>query len=266
MPNDHYVTNALTEPWRDGAFLWCFDFADRKIRRESASKLFAKQGLNSPENEAALNKFCESPLLEFRHKLRTNKLTPNKLTPNKVSEWRVFRALLLFPLVQTARILHLRDPQAGHLDKFFAPGEQGLNEMARERHENSHVMTLGVQDFPNGWLFYPEIGFFQFPAPMLNPSPDLGLSGIGVAVPLTPYLALAAVPKGADLGQIEKSRGLLQSWSVGLNDDCRRIAIPSAVLRKHQDAVCDDIVAMRERIILLERLRRSANELAKDQL
>ncbi|NRD61723.1 hypothetical protein HRD49_08140 [Corallococcus exiguus] len=261
MPNDHYVTNALTEPWRDGAFLWCFDFADRRIRREPASKLFAKEGLNSPAAEAALNRFIESPLLEFRHKLRTN-----KLVPNKVSQWRMYRALLLFPMVQTARILQFRDPQGGHLEKFFAHGEQGLDQMARERHANSHVMTLGLSDFPDGWLFYPEVGFFQFPAPMLRPSPELGLSGIGVAVPLTPYLALAAVPKGADLAQIEKSRRLLQSWSVGLNDGCRRIAIPAAVLHKHQEAVCDDVVAMRERIVLIERLRLGANELAKSQL
>ncbi|WP_199728917.1 hypothetical protein [Corallococcus sp. CA053C] len=174
--------------------------------------------------------------------------------------------MLLFPMVQTARILQLRDPQGGHLEKFFAHGEQGLDQMAQERHANSHVMTLGVSDLPSGWLFYPEIGFFQFPAPLLQPSPELGLSARGVAVPLTPYLALAAVPKGADLAKIEKDRGQLQLWSVGLNDDCRRIAIPAPVLRKHQDEVCEDIVAMRERITLCERFRLSANELAKSQL
>lgn len=249
MPNDHYVTNALTEPWRDGAFLWCFDFADRKIRREPASKLFAKEGLNSPENEAALNKFFESPLLEFRHKILAN-----KLAPDRVSQWKMFRALVLFPLVQAARIMHLREPQGGHLDRFFAHGEQGLNQWAQERSAKSQAIILDTSEFQTGWLFYPEVGFFKFPAPLIRPSSEADLSGTGVAVPLTPWLALAAVPKDADFEQIRRNRDQLHAWSVGLNDDCRRIAIPAAVLHEHQEAVGDDIVAMRENIILRERL------------
>jgi hypothetical protein len=261
MPNDHYVTNALTEPWRDGAFLWCFDFAERRIRREAASRLFAKEGLNPPAAEADLNKYIESPLLEFRHNLRSN-----KPTPTQISKWRVYRALLLFPLVQAARIMHFRDPQGGHLERFFAPGEQALDAMARELHAKSQILTLSVKDFDNGWLFYPEVGFFKFPAPLRQPSREHGLSGTGVAVPLTPWLALASVPKDADFERIEKDRGLLHSWSVGLNDDCRRIAIPAPVAREHQEQVCDHIVAMRELIIRIERLRLQANEQAKAQL
>jgi hypothetical protein len=252
MPNDHYVTESLTKHWQDGPYLWYFDFADRQVDRKPSSILFAKEGLNPPAVEAALNKYIETPLTKFRAKfLRTNSLKPNTISYCMVPDWWVFRALVLFPLVQNNRIMHLRNPQAGHLENFFAAGEHGLDQEVQKVREGYRVVALSLSD--EAWLFYPEIGFFQFSV-SLSPDSQHGPFGVGVAVPLTPWLALALIPKDADLVLLEKHKDQLRSWSVGLDDQCRRIVFP-AVLPEHRAEVAAEIMRMRKAIVQIEAVR-----------
>lgn len=263
MSNDHYVTESLTKLWRldNDPYLWYFDFTDREVHRDPSSTLFAKEGLNPPEVEAALNKYIETPLTNFRAKfLRSNSLKPSTISYYMVRDWRVFRALVLFPLVQANRIMHLREPQAGHLEDFFAAGEHGLDQVVQKVREGYRSVVLGLSE--EAWLFYPEIGFFQFSV-SLSPASQRGPFGMGVAVPLTPWLALALIPKDADLVRVEKSKDLLRSWSVGLNDQCRRIVFPP-VLPEHRAQVAAEIMRMREAMVQMAEIALPANVVARD--
>src|SRR5262249_4054618 len=155
-------------------------------------------------------------------------------------------------LAQTARITQLRDPKGAGLEKLFSFSENDLTAMA-VKHEESHQVAVIAMP-ADGILFYPEIGFFQFPIPIQNRLFS-NLLGLGIAVPLLPGLAFVTFSKTADAGWLFRHRIVLERYSLGLSENCRRVVLPPHLDLQNKNALSQHILETRRLTIEEEAAR-----------
>ncbi len=226
--NCHYVTESLTKEWEiDGGWLSYFNFQTENIEKDRSRNLFAKIGLNSLEIEQSFNNFIETHLGRFKKQIK-------KGCNTEIDNWKMYRALHLYFIGQKERLPkakpELQFNNSLPLDSLFEMDESHIDLLVQAFAEKYNIATLDVTD--GHLLFFPETGFFQFP---IEDEKELYGFSLVTAVPLTPYTVMAWVTKSANLQQL--NRGIMEAFSVGLNNNTSRILIPPVMLKnkEHQE-------------------------------
>jgi hypothetical protein len=245
--NCHFVTESLTKPWADkSGMVRFFDFSTRQFGREHIKKLFAQKDTNSFEIEQKISEYIERPIGEYKLKL-VGKFGAELVKADaaaEVTEWKVYRALYLYFVIQVQRFLKAKGIQGKSLDldSLLMKGEDYLNQFALAEQVENKV----------GWVQIPretymsvcEVGFFQFPVR------DKGcVTGYttGYAVPITPWVALFRISRTADIDSLFEDRMQLGACSLGLNENARRVILPDRLYsRDSESLIRDDLLRMRK--------------------
>lgn len=251
MANCHFVTRFLTKPWEhSGGSLCYYDFEKKELCRGFSKSLFAEDGLNSGEIEALINEYVERPLAGIKPEIVDGTL-------RDVSDWKTYRALFLYFMIQTqrfgkARLAEKEERYQTQLDEFLKRGEGFLDSMVQIKQLEYMIAWVGM---PDGIaMFFPETGFFQFPV-----EDDKCITGytIAYAFPITPKAAVVMVPLTVNRKKLLEQRGWLQEFSIGLNQNASKVLIAKEVL----DYCGDEKVKLE-----MEKSRESATTLMKNIL
>jgi hypothetical protein len=208
MPlNSHFVSRFLTAPWEHGdRMLWYYDFREDRIRSASSRSLFARQGTNSAEVEARLNRLVETPIAAARERL----WAPGaEVTPDL--EWPLYRALALLLFLQPFRATESRTG-AQTLEEMVSRADTEIDGLTHAIGTRWQLMRITVSN--RSPLAYPDVGYF----PLLG-APMGGKCSFGFAIPISPIHAFIGVPRDVRPEQIEhwsaNGGGFLSNYSVG---------------------------------------------------
>lgn len=242
--NCHFVTRSLTTDWEPkGGTLWYFDFKTGKVARQFSKKLFADEDTNSKDVEDLISKYIERPIGTFKHSILPTAKDGESV---KIDDWGVFRGIYLYFLFQSQRYSKAQLPEEENkLDELLKKDEQFLDTFVSAYAQEYQLVSMKLP--PGKFLFFPEIGYFQFP------TQDAGcVTGftLGFAFPLSPSLAVALVSKSAGREQLISVLPTLEAYSVGLNDNMSRIVIAPVVLESvSQERIVEVIRGYREKAI-----------------
>ena len=213
MANDHFISRFLTQPWEVGQrVLHFYDFKTDTFGRISSERLFAQQGLHSKETDLFMNKFIETPVAEYVHRLDPI-VNPDQPCRKEV------RALIAFWTLQSLRVGGARGTSTVPvtLDQFLAGGENILDAM--EQHILAGYAPTVVRT--NQRLFFTEVGTFAIP---LRRGPML------IALPLTPNHFIAFPKRSSPrwpeaLEEVLRSIPTLTALSIGVGYDVHRVVL-----------------------------------------
>ena len=127
-----------------------------------------------------------------------------------VQDWRVIRALHLLLLIQATRLPDLQSPPL-KLEEILRWDDMKIDQLAVAVHKTYALVQLGAP--PQAPLFCPSHGLFVMP--VQNP---LAYFTEVIVMPLTPFQAVAAVPRDIDgaVEQLEAGNGShLTNSSIG---------------------------------------------------
>lgn len=224
--NCHFVTQWLTKDWEylPGSFYY-YDFEEKKVKRQFAKYLFAEEDTNTKEIEDLISKYVEQPLKALKLPLETQ-------SEIKVDKWEHYRATFLYFMIQVARYAKVRAPPKDgvDLDEMLLKGEEFLDQLVGVSMQKNQIVALTMP--PGQILFYPEVGFFQFPVKDPGCITDFTF---GYAVPITPFVALAKISKTADMKHLHDNRGQLSSFSIGLSGQKGHVVIPKIIREQKND-------------------------------
>jgi hypothetical protein len=240
VPNDHYIQRALIERWSrqrpDGGWdnhLRYFDFRTGSIGASTSYQLFSKVGLNPSAIELRLNQLIESPLTRFR-KEDLKRHQRGGTSKVKINDHQVLLALSLLLYVQTARVKDAVNPDDGEssLARLLAYDQSTLEAIAADFQRQYQFASVALPR--ELFFFFPETGFFQLP---VMEKADGCVTGwtFGYALPLTPRTAFLAISPTGDIPLSREAAGVLAGCSVGLNDHCSKVIIPSYVCDQWSD-------------------------------
>lgn len=224
--NCHYVTRSLTKPWEhDSGRLFYFDFPTGTIREGRAKTLFALEDTLSLEMEQMISRLVEHPLSVFREVIHNGQ-------GSSISDWATYRALFLYFLMQSERFRISKLDHQATPTSIFGKDEAFIDQLISVMMETYNVLWIGM---PTGHvLFFPESGVFQFPTEDAECVTGFTFS---LAVPLTPFMALAMVPKTIAVDRLFEQRAQLQGYSVGVNENASRILIPKVVTDNNKNEI-----------------------------
>jgi hypothetical protein len=225
VPNDHYISRFLTQPWEVGQrVLHFYDFAKRDFGRISSESLFAKQGLHTKETDLFMNKFVEKPVSDYVKSLLLMKKEPDQPDPHTA------RALIAFWTLQSLRVRDAKSPGAlgFTLDQFLAGGESILNVVTQHLLKEQELVVVRT----NQRLFFTETGTFPIPirrGPML------------IAVPLTPNHFLALADRSSPgwkegLQEVLERIPIITSLSIGVGHKVHRVVLLPEAIPKDREA------------------------------
>jgi hypothetical protein len=234
MPDDHYVSRTFQKYWSlptpNGGWskrVWCFDFDRSWLRPVGTRQLFSRADLNTPATERWLSGAIEQPLTQLVDRDTATRDAGGMLPPVEVIEQpRIALALSLVHLVQLARGADAVRGKARQLESIMALSDSEQTELARA-FADRHVITKFAMP-PGAALFLPECGWFHVPVP----DPVSAMSWTR-AIPLTPGLALLAVPRYVQLAPAEWMVPLLPACSVGVGGALRRVVVPPVLLTRY---------------------------------
>lgn len=234
--NCHHVTEAMISPWGfESGRLFYFDFKDNKIHKGFMETLFAKKNLFSESVEQNLNRYIEDPIIKFRN---------NTLYKTDNIDWKTYRALALYFVIQTKRVRSANDmnDDSDDIETFFNKGETFLDDLAHAFYETHTLFSVDISE-TNHILLFPETGFFIIPFFDNN---NVCIND-GFAVPLNLKTALVLTKKDTPNDCIQNSRKLLMGFSSGLGNYCNRVLIPPAVMNNNdRDTVISQILKQRK--------------------
>ena len=229
--NCHFVSRFLTKPWEWGQRqLHYYDFDEKRIRWRSSESLSSQHQNNSPETDRRLNRVIETPL---------SRALPDLLDPSgptTISEWDVYRALLLLLPLQAARF----DPSDDLLEKTINRPDAELDAMAQA---SEQMFLLHLVRCPEGFrFFYPEAGLFSMPLAVRDSVTFV------LAMPLSPTTAVVGIARSvaSEVTLTPQVASHLAEASVGAGDASRRVVIhPDIVNETEASAIVTRIEALR---------------------
>ena len=244
VPVDHYVQKALLQHWsapnkvgRRDNFVWVFDFDGSRLEKLHVRNVFSRAGLNDANTEQRLNKLVEHPLSRFRD--RELRRRSRAHVPMRVDlDESTGRAAALVFLAQTCRASDaLENPTGRMLSRLLNRPNQELDSLGEYFFRDFDLHSVGTGRIS---LCHPEVGFFEFPI-----TEKESRSALGLALPLTPYLSLLAVPRGARLEWGEAKARLLGLCSLGVRSS-RRVVVPhEAATQLSHDLVASELRRLR---------------------
>ena len=222
--NCHFVSRFLTKPWEFGRRqLWYYDFDLKQIEKKSSKTLFAQVGRNTAEIEKRLNELIETPISNA-----ITTLVPSGAIDNvEISEWRLFRALVLLLLLQWSRGSE-KESHRSKLEQTLSWDETTLDQLVLAC-QQTHIV-VGLRGHPRAPLCYPSHGFFALPIRQQS-----GSYTALYAIPLTEYYAVARVPRDVNMADVFQTTtcqgGYLSNSSVGTT--ASKVIIHPSVIDAH---------------------------------
>lgn len=232
-------------PNRDLNYL---DLKRKEFKEKSSKLLLRKRNLFTKKLDDFFNHKIEDTLA---------KSLPTLLTGSAViSEWKVYRALMLFILLQGGRsaAFHLgkRD-----LEKLLVYSDSQLDALIHATEQNWKLGSIPAH--PQAPLHFPDTGLFSI---LVTKSPD-SLKWV-FAVPIHPTRAVILIPNGVTIEMITPSvsEGRLTAWSVGSSAYCRRIIVHPSYLKSHtKDVLRAELLRQRSFVDTQTRLVELRNSL-----
>ena len=141
MANDHFVQRAVIKFWStvlpNGRFdnlVYVYDFTDGSLERRSTKKVFAKQGLNSPELERRVTQVIDTPLARFAQQDLKHRSGGG---PAPAMGEAVWRAVGISSLIQFARFADGSGLTTDSLEKMLSMNDGQLNSVAKLYYDNT---------------------------------------------------------------------------------------------------------------------------------
>ena len=254
MPKDHYVSQTFMKFWSrrnhqgdfDG-FVSCFDFTTNTLEEEiHTKKLFAIKGLNSATVEKRLDQVFENQLrrfIDFANAEHTPEAFQGRGRKVLMEDENPVRAISIAFAIQAARAVDGTSGKVGvETAKLLSLSDKQLHVLGASFREHHDVSTLTLRrDEP---LFLPETGCFWFP--ILDPAPLVGAIW-ALAIPLTPFLALVATPRGIDV-DVERATAHLSQFSIA-DAKVKRVIIPRVSKSEDRSQLTQYLLGRRQQVM-----------------
>ncbi|EPZ50032.1 hypothetical protein M902_0387 [Bacteriovorax sp. BAL6_X] len=223
--NCHYLSRSLTKPWEceNTRKLRVYDFNENKIVEHSSKTYFSRDSLLTKEEEHFFRDYIESPLGMYKSTL---------IGSGETSNWKIWRALHMYIIFQTARISLLKSDRS-YMDQLIGMSEEEIDLITYKRFEQNNILELPIDN--SKFLCVPEIGFFGFLIPSLKRSNSI-FERINI-VPITPSNALIVAPKSVTKEQLLSIRELIPQLSVGPSSDHNKVIIPYSLDARDEEII-----------------------------
>jgi hypothetical protein len=217
VADSHYISRCLLRNWAHPTHhtLNYFAFADDSIKTISPKSMYVSDTPYPADVEKWLDRNVETPLGEYLARCKRAieaSADVKQATPDPSARER--KALTLTVLLQPGRTAIAVDGSDTHLIDAIRKGDAFIERLIE--HYDQISDGLVVND-PTSQLFFPSLGLVGLPL----------LGGLGMFLPLAPWLCTMRIPKAALDGSLElflRTTGVTQALSAGLQDD--RIVLP----------------------------------------
>ena len=223
VDNCHYVTRSITKPWEHkhekphkNRELRFYSFEDNSVDYEPSLKLLGEHQLLTDEEETKFSDLIEKPLGHFKAR---------HLKSDSLDNYEIYRSIVMYFMFQTERFKRFSkiESKSLSLSDLLSMPEDELNTLSEGFREKFDLVTM--RPVEGHVLFFPEVGYFTFP--ILCSEEQFAVYAF--SLPLYPDLSVCLIPKGPSVEDMEASRNLLMSFSVGVNDNADKILIPQVL-------------------------------------
>lgn len=233
MANDHFVQRAVIKFWStvlpNGRFdnlVYVYDFTDGSLERRSTKKVFAKQGLNSPELERRVTQVIDTPLARFAQQDLKHRSGGG---PAPAMGEAVWRAVGISSLIQFARFADGSGLTTDSLEKMLSMNDGQLNSVAKLYYDNHTVGTCSLGALVH--ILLPETGWYFFPAMTVE-----NRIVWAQALPLSPMTVLFSLPGKVAMAANEFTLNSMANFSTFTGDAGKKVVVSAAIVATHGQA------------------------------
>lgn len=229
-------------PWSFGQkkkhrLVYFYDVECDGIASSEVEKIFSQEGMNSQPIEAFLNKYIENPISQYRQRMVEEKHF-------RFDDVKLVVALRLFLAIQILRYVKAKKHAADmHLEELVdlltREDEKALNQWATASDGKTFMAVLHLM--PHDFLYYPESGFFAFPAPKKEGRIDLE---VGWAFPISPRTLVARLPIDIDMANLRRMP--LSAYSTSDIASCNKYIIPPYVYENSKENLIPEFKRIRQ--------------------
>lgn len=232
--NNHYVPKFLIKRWAGPNQKVCyFDFHTKKFERDTPTNLLAQQNVFPAKLESFLNKKIETPFSDFVHQFDT------MYAGKPISNWRIFRSLILYFITQPGRFALANDHGVTNLAELTTRDDEYLNNLVKAFMESHNLIVLTCS--PGHSILLPSCGFFAFP--VINRDNAQGF-GNAYATPMDSGKALIMMPIDVPENVINQQRDVLMAHSVCPGEHLKHVILPY-----HEEYFGDDSAKYSQKLL-----------------
>ena len=224
VENSHYITRGVTKAWETkGRHLHFFDLKTDTLGCKPSSTLFTVPGLHRTETERTLSRRMEDSVGKYIQ--RCAKAGGELVDFN--DDTRMGNALVALVALQVQRTQEALAPGEARskLDELIANDEGFFDKVAAISLRDQYLVGGSIRR--GDWMCFPSLGWFLIPLIGERPA---------VAMPLTPRVFVALVPRGAPTDHVHdmiEGPSVMCAFSIVGGGLEHKIVLPPAAVEGH---------------------------------